>query len=89
MVGPVINEKVPKFMVLLYKKGGHVNCSIALKTAIVLLGRTNEQSVKSVVVTRTWGSLLQSVDFQRRVATTGKVETPDSAKKETGLQDHY
>ena len=42
MVGPVINEKVPKFMVLLYKKGGHVNSSIALKTAMVLLGRTNE-----------------------------------------------
>lgn len=42
----------------------------------------------SVVVTRTWGSSLQRVEFQRSVATTGKVEIPDSAKKETVLQDH-
>ena len=37
MVGPVINEKVGKFMVSLYKKGGHVSRSIAATTAMVLL----------------------------------------------------
>lgn len=79
-----------KFMVSLYEKGSHVNCSIAVTTAMILLSRTNEQSVKNVVVTSTWGkSLLRRAEFQRRVATTGKVEIPDSAKKETGLQDHY
>ena len=89
MVGPIIDEKVRKFMVLLYKKGGHVSRSIAATTAMVLLSRTDDQSVKTVVVT-TWGkSLLQRIGFRRRAATTSKVEIPDSAKKEAGLQHHY
>ena len=46
MVGPIINEKVRKFIVLLYKKGGHVNCSIAATTAMVLLSRMDGKYVK-------------------------------------------
>ena len=89
MVGPIINEKVRKFMVSLYKKGGCVSHSIAATTAIVLLSRSDDESVKNVVVTTTWGkSLLQRIGFQRRAATTSKVEIPDSAKKKAGLQ-HY
>ena len=43
-----------------------------------------------MVVTTTWGkSLLQRIGFQRRAATTSKVEIPDSAKKEAGLQYFY
>ena len=45
-------------MVLLYKKGDHVSRSIAATTAIVLLSRTNDESVKNVVVTSTWGRSL-------------------------------
>ena len=90
MVGPIIDEKGRKFMVLLYKKGGHVSRSIAATTAMVLLSRTDDESVKNVVVTTTWGkSLLQRIGFRRRAATTSKVEIPDSAKKEAGLQHHY
>ena len=64
MVGPMIDEKVRKFMVSLYKKGGHVSRSIAAKTAMVLLSRTNDESVKNVVVMTTWGkSLLQRIGF--------------------------
>ena len=89
MVGPIIDEKVRKFMVSLYKKGGHVSRSIAATTAMVLLSRTDDQSVKTVVVT-TWGkSLLHRIGFRRRAATTSKVEIPDSAKKEAGLKRHY
>ena len=33
--------------------------------------------------------MLQRIGFQRRAATTSKVEIPDSAKKEAGLQHHY
>ena len=88
MVGPIIDEKVRKFIVSLYKKG-HVSRSIAATTAMVLLSRTDDKSVKNVVVTTTWGkSLLQGIGFRRRAATTSKVEIPDSAKKEAGLQ-HY
>ena len=89
MVGPIIDEKLRKFMVSLYKKGGHFRRSIAATTAVVLLSRTDEESVQNVVVTTTWGkSLLQRVGFRRQAATTSEVEISDSAKKE-GLLHHY
>ena len=89
MVGPIIDEKVRKFMVSLYKKGGHVSRSLAATTAIFLLSRTGDESVKNVVVTTTWGkSLLHRIGFRRRAATTSKVEIRDSTKKGAGLQHH-
>ena len=89
MVGPIIDEKLTKFMVSLYKKGGHVRRSIAATTAVVLLSRTDDESVQNVVVTTTWGkSLLQRIGFRRRAATTSKVEIRDSTKKGAGLQHH-
>ena len=89
-VGPIINEKVRKFMVSLYKKGGHVSRSIVSTTTMFLLSRTDDETVKNVVVTTTWGkSLLQRAGFPRRGAATSKVEIPDSAKKKAGLQHHY
>ena len=45
MVGPIIDEKVRMFMVLLYGKVGHVSRSIAATTAIVLLSRMDDESV--------------------------------------------
>ena len=64
MIEPAIDEKMLKFIVLLYKKVGHVSCSIAAITAMVLLSKTGDKSVKNVVVTRTWGgSLLQRIGF--------------------------
>ena len=49
MVGPIIDEKVRRFIALLYKKG-HVSRSIAATTAMVLLSSTDDESVKNVVV---------------------------------------
>ena len=46
MVGPIIDEKVTKFMVSLYKKGDHVSRSIATTTTMVLLSRTDGESVE-------------------------------------------
>ena len=86
MVRPIINEKVKNFMVWLYRKGGHVSRSTTATTAMALLSRTGDESVKNVVVTTTWGkSMLQKIGFKRRAATNSKVEIPDSAKKEAGL----
>ena len=34
-------------------------------------------------------SILQRLRFRRRVATTGKVEVPEGARKESGLQHHF
>ena len=57
---------------------------------MVLLSRTDDEVVKKAAVTSTWErSLLQSIGFRRQAATTGKVEIPESAKKEAGLQHHY
>lgn len=53
MVVSVIDEKVQKFMVLLYKKAGHISRSIAAATAIVLISRTDEKSVYNMFVTST------------------------------------
>ena len=53
VVGPIIDEKVSKFMVSLYKKGGHVSCSVAATTVMVLLNKTVDESVKNMVVTST------------------------------------
>ena len=90
MVGSIIDEKVRKFVVSLYKKGGHVSRSIAATTTMILLSRTNDESVKKVVVMTAWGKiLLQRTGFRRRAATTSKVEIPDSAKKEAGLRHHH
>ena len=37
-----------------------------------------------------WGcSILQRLGFRRRVATTGKVEVLEGARKEAGLQHHF
>ena len=89
MIGSIIDEKVRKFMVSLYTKGGHVSRSIAATTSIVLLSRSDDEPLKNVVVANSWGrSLLQRIGFRRRAATTAKVEVPESAKKEAGLQHH-
>ena len=45
-------------MVSLYIKGGHVSCSIAATTAMVLLSRTDVKSVKNMVATSTFGRSL-------------------------------
>ena len=58
MVGSIIDEKVRKFVVSLYKKGGHVSRSIAATIAMILLSRTNDESVKKVVVMTAWGKSL-------------------------------
>ena len=67
-----------------------MSVNIAATTAKVLLIRSDDESLKNVVVANSWGrSLLQRIGVRRRAATTAKVEVPESAKKEAGLQHHY
>ena len=64
MFRPVVDENRRKFIVSLYKKGGHVTSSVAATTGMVLLSRTDVKSVKNVVATSTWGRcLLQKIAF--------------------------
>ena len=90
MVDPVIDEKVGKFLKALFKKGGNISYGIVSTTANVLLSRSEDLSLKNIKTTPMWGrSIVQRVGFRRRVATTGKVEVPEGARKEAGLQHHF
>ena len=90
MVGPVVDEKVRKFLMALFKKGGHISYEIASTTANVLLSRSEDLSLKNIKTTAMWGrSILQRLGFRRQVVTTGKVEVPKEARKEAGLQHHF
>ena len=72
------------------KKGGHISYGIASTTANVLLSRSEDLSLKNIKTTPMWGrSILQRLGFLRRVATTGKVEVTEGARKEAGLQHHF
>ena len=86
IVGPVINEKVRKFLMVLFKKGGHISYGIASTTTNVLLSRSEDLSLKNIKTTPMSGrSTLQRPGYRRRVATTGKVEVSEGARKEAGL----
>ena len=74
----------------LFNKGGHISYGIASTTANVLLSRSEDLPPKNIKKTPMWErSILQRLGFRRRVATTGKVEVPEGARKEAGLQHHF
>ena len=90
MTGPVIDKKVQKYLMALFKKGGRISYGIASTTANVLLSRGEGLSFKNIKTTTMWGcSILQRLGFRRRVATTGKVEEPEGARREAWVQDHF
>ena len=74
----------------LFKKDGHISYGIASTTANVLLSRRKDLSLKNIKTTPMWGrSILQRLGFRTWVATTWKVEVPEGARKEAGLQHHF
>ena len=90
MVGPVIDEKVRRFLMTLFKKGGHISYGTASTTANVLLSRSEDLSLKNIKTTPMWGrGILQRLGSRRLVATTEKVEVPVGARKVAGLQHHF
>ena len=83
-------RKGRKFLMALFKKGGYISYGIGSTTANVLLSRSKDLSLKKIKTTPVWErSILQRLGFRRRVATTGKVEVPEGARKESGLQHHF
>ena len=66
MVGPVIDEKVRKSLIALLKKGVHISYGITSTTANVLLGKSEDLSLKNIKTTPMWGrSILQRLGFRR------------------------
>ena len=81
MVGPVIDEKVQKFLMVLFKKSGHISYKIASIIVNVLLSRSEDSSLKNIKTTPMWGrSILQRLGFCKQVATIRKVEVPKVAR---------
>ena len=90
LLGPSIDAQIQKYILVLYQKGGHVSRSTAVITSTVLLEQSIDRSLKGIIVSEAWPkSLLRRMGFRRRAATTGKIEIPDCAKRESGLQFHY
>ena len=57
---------------------------------IVVLSRSEDLSLKNIKTAPMWGrSILQRLGCWRKVATTGRVEVPEEARKEAGLQHHF
>ena len=66
MVGPVIDEKVQKFLMALFKKGGHISYGIASTTADVLISRSEDLFLKNIKTTLMWGhGIVQRLGFWR------------------------
>ena len=51
MLGPVVDEKVRKFLMALFKTGGHISYGNASTTANVLLSRSEVFSLKTIKTT--------------------------------------
>ena len=67
MVGPVIDEKVRKFLMTLFKKGGHISYGIASTTANVLLSRSEDLSLKNIKTTLKSVSLLFALQWHQKI----------------------
>ena len=66
MVGPAIYNKVQKFLMALFKKGGHISYGIASTTADVLLSRSEDLFLKNIKTTLMWGhGIVQRLGFWR------------------------
>ena len=89
IIGPAIDEKVQKFFMALFKKRGHISDRIASTTANVLHSRSENLSLINMKTIAMWGRSIQRLGFRTRVATTGKVEVPERARKKAGLQHHF
>ena len=84
LLGNNIDQKVGAFLLALRNRGGRVSYSIAIATAKVLIERSNH--VSTIVPGVNWAqSLFRPMGFNRRAATTGKVDIPHGARKEAEL----
>ena len=62
-------------MVLSHKRGYFITYSVAAAKANVLLSKSAVASLKPIKVDVTWErGILQSMEFQKRISTTGKVD---------------
>ena len=58
MVGPVIDERGRKFLMALFRKGGHISYGIVSTTANVFFNRSGELFFKNIKTLRTLPNIL-------------------------------
>ena len=85
MVDPVIDEKVWKFLMALFKKDGHISYGIASTTANVLLSRRKDLSLKNIETTPMWDVVSsKDLDFGRELQQPEKWKSLKEQEKKQG-----
>ena len=78
--------KIQKFFKVARSRGAVINTSIAIASANGFIKHSNGESLKHLLLERTWAqSLFRRMSYVRRFATTGKVELPQGVKREAEL----
>ena len=82
-----LDQMVQKFLLALRSKGGMVSSTIAVASAKALIARNPQLNLNHIDLdSSSWAqSLFRRMGFKRRLRTTGKVEIPEGARKETEL----
>ena len=86
-----LDEKVLKFLVALYSKGGVVNTVVvAVAVAKALIEKSSDESLKAIDLDNSWAkSLFVRMGFVKRACTTARPEIPEGARKEAELIFHH
>ena len=82
-----LDQTVQKFLLALWSRGGLITLVIAVSIAKALITRNPHLMLDhNDLDSSTWaGSLFRRMGFKNCMKTTGKIEIPDGARKETQL----
>ena len=81
-----IDTKVKAYIVSLRNRGGRISRTIAIAAAKAFASRSNDPSLRNMVIGETWAqSLFRRMGYKRRFGTTSKVSIPDKARNEIEL----
>ena len=81
-----IDTKVKVYIVSLRYRGDCISRTIAITAAKVFASRSNDPSVRNMVIGEAWAqSLFRRMGYKRRFGTTSKVPIPDKARNKTEL----
>ena len=81
-----IDTKVQAYIVSLRNRGGRISRTIVIAAAKAFAIRSNDPSVRNIVLGETWAqSLFRRMGYKRRLGTTSKVSISNKARNEIEL----
>ena len=81
-----IDTKVQAYIVSLHNRGGRISRTIVIAAAKAFASRSNDPSVRNIVLGETWAqSLFRRMGYKRRFGTTSKVPISNKARNEIEL----